>query len=62
VKAVGNLRLILLSVAQWLSCLPLYTRLAGSNLAEEDEFSRALKIRISTSFGGGGGKAADPKS
>jgi hypothetical protein len=34
------------------ACLPLDPRFAGSNPAEDDGFSRVMKIRGTTSFGG----------
>jgi hypothetical protein len=37
---------------QWLACLSLHPRFAGSKPAEDDEFLMAIKIRITTSFGG----------
>jgi hypothetical protein len=40
------------SVVYWLSCLPMDTRLMGSNLAKSDRFLRAIKIHSKTSFGG----------
>jgi hypothetical protein len=40
-------------VVLWLSCLPLDPRFAGSNTAEDDGFLRAIKIRSTTSWGGG---------
>jgi hypothetical protein len=35
-----------------IACLPLDTRFAGSNPAEDDGFLRVIKIRSTTSFGG----------
>jgi hypothetical protein len=40
------------SVACWLSCLLLNTRFVGWNLAKDDGFLTAIKIRSTTSFGG----------
>jgi hypothetical protein len=42
----------LTSVDQWLACLPLDPRFAGSIPTEVDGFLRVIKIRITTSFGG----------
>jgi hypothetical protein len=39
------------SMVWWLSCLQLDLRFAGSDPAEDDTFSRAIKIRIAPSFG-----------
>jgi hypothetical protein len=38
------------SVVYWLVCLPLYPKVAGSNTAEA-MYLRAIKIRITSSFG-----------
>jgi hypothetical protein len=40
------------SVVLWLACLPLDSRLAGSNQSEDNGFLRGTKIRSKTSFGG----------
>jgi hypothetical protein len=40
------------TLVQWLACLPLDPRFACSNPAEGDGFSRSIKIRNTTSFGG----------
>jgi hypothetical protein len=42
----------LMLVVQWLSCLPLYPRFAGPNLAMDDGFLRAIKIHGTPSVGG----------
>jgi hypothetical protein len=39
-------------VVQWLACLPLDPRFAGSNPAEDDGFLMVIKIHCATSFGG----------
>jgi hypothetical protein len=39
---------------QWVTCLPLDEGFAGLNPAEDDGFSRAIKICNLTSFGGEG--------
>jgi hypothetical protein len=49
VKYYGNSRGFLL-LPYW-NRMPLDPRFAGSNLAEDDGFSRAIKIRNTTSFG-----------
>jgi hypothetical protein len=40
-----------LSVVYWLSCFSLDSSFAGSNPADSDGFSRAIKILSRTSFG-----------